>query len=201
VDNFSSIGMSIQGELYLSQGSPQRLILEGDAEILEKITTEVRDGMLRIKPAIPYSGTKSTVKIWITTAEINGLHLSGSGNINAETAIKSDEMELKISGSGKIHVDDLACDEVDAAISGSGDIILGGSADEFNLAVSGSGSCVADRFRVEEASIKISGSGNCKIDAVKDLEAAISGSGSVYYVGNPTIDATVSGSGKIRKMD
>jgi len=201
VDKFSSIGMGIHGDVYLTQGSPQKLVLEGDEDILEKVVTEVRDDMLKIKFSVPNVRTKSPVKIWITVSEINGLYLSGSGSINAETAIKSDEMELKVSGSGKINIENLSCDEVDAAISGSGDIKLGGSADEFELAISGSGSCMADKFRVEEAGIRISGSGSCKIDAVKDLEAAISGSGSVYYAGNPTIDASVSGSGKVRKME
>jgi hypothetical protein len=201
VEPFSSVGMSIYGDVYISQGSPQKLVLEGNEDILEKLVTEVRDGMLRIKFSTPYVRTRTPVKIWITVPEINGLYLSGSGSINAETAIRSDEMELKVSGSGKINIDDLTCDEVDAAISGSGDIRLGGSADELELAISGSGSCLADQFRAEEVSIRISGSGSCKIDAVKELEAAISGSGSVYYVGNPTIDASVSGSGKIRKMD
>lgn len=201
VDKFSSFGMGIHGDVYLSQGSPQKLVLEGDADILEKITTEVENGLLRIKFITPNVRTRSPIKIWITTSEINGLYLSGSGSINAETAIQSDEMELKVSGSGKINIEELTCDEVDAAISGSGDINLGGSADEMGIAISGSGSCAADQFRVEEAGIRISGSGSCKINATKDLEAAISGSGSVYYVGNPTINASVSGSGKVRQMD
>jgi len=201
VDPFSSIGMSIEGDVYISQGSPQKLVLEGNEDILEKVVTEVRNGMLKIRFSPPYVRTRTSVKVWITVPEIDGLHLSGSGSINAETAIKSDEMELKVSGSGKINIDDLTCDEVDAAISGSGDIKLGGTADEFELAISGSGSCIANQFRAEEVSIRISGSGSCKIDAVKELEAAISGSGSVYYVGNPIIDAAVSGSGKVRKMD
>ena len=131
VDKFSSIGMGIHGDVYLTQGSPQKLVLEGDEDILEKVVTEVRDDMLKIKFSVPNVRTKSPVKIWITVSEINGLYLSGSGSINAETAIKSDEMELKVSGSGKINIENLSCDEVDAAISGSGDIKLGGSADEF----------------------------------------------------------------------
>lgn len=201
VDPFTSVGMSIEGDVYISQGSPQKLVLEGNEDILEKVVTEVRNGMLKIKLSPPYIRTRTSVKVWITVPEIDGLYLSGSGSINTETAVRSDEMELKVSGSGKINIDDLTCDEVDAAISGSGDIKLGGSADELELAISGSGSCMADQFRAEEVSIRISGSGSCQIDAVKDLEAAISGSGSVYYVGNPTIDAVVSGSGKVRKMD
>jgi len=201
VDKFTSIGMGIHGDLYLSQGSPQKVVLEADEDILKKIVTEVKNGTLKIKFSEYNIRTRSPVKIWITISEVDGLYLSGSGSINAETAIKSEEMELKVSGSGKINIKELTCDEVDAAISGSGDVNIGGSADEMELAISGSGSCAADQFRVEEAGIRISGSGSCKINAVKDMEAAISGSGAVYYVGNPTIDASVSGSGKVRRLE
>lgn len=201
VDKFTSIGMSIHGDLYLSQGSPQKVVLEADEDILKKIVTEVKDGMLKIKFSEYNIRTKSPIKIWITMSEVDGLYLSGSGSLNAETAIKSGEMEMSVSGSGKINIKELTCDEIDVAISGSGNLNLGGSADEMNVAISGSGSCTADQFTVEEASIQISGSGSCKINAVKDMEAAISGSGTVYYVGNPTIDASVSGSGKVRRLE
>ena len=201
VDKFTSIWMSIPGDLYLSQGSPQKVVLEADKDILQKIETEVENGKLKIKFSVYNVRTTSKIKVWVTMPEVDGLFLSGSGSLNAETAIKSDEMEISVSGSGKIHIKELTCDEVDAAISGSGNINLGGSADEMQMSISGSGSCAAEGFSVQEASIHISGSGSCKINAVKDMEAAISGSGTVYYAGNPTIDASVSGSGKVRKIE
>ncbi len=201
VGTFSSIGMGIHGDIYLSQGSPQKLVIEADEDILKKIVTEVKDGMLKIKFSEYNIRTKSPVKIWITMAQVDGLYLSGSGSLNAETAIKSEEMEMSVSGSGKINVKELTCDEIDVSISGSGDVNLGGSADEMDIAISGSGGCTADQFTVEEANIHISGSGSCKINATKDLEASISGSGTVYYRGNPTIDASVSGSGKVRPLE
>ena len=201
VGKFSSISMSIHGDVYLSQGSPQKLVLEGDEDILEKVVTEVSGDMLKVKYSVPAVWTRNPVKLWITVPEINGLYLSGSGSINAETAIQADEIEMKVSGSGKINIERLTCDEINAAISGSGDINLGGSAGEIEIAISGSGSCAAEQFSVEEAGIRISGSGSCKINAVKELEADISGSGSVYYKGNPVIDASVSGSGKVRQIE
>ena len=200
VGTFTKISMGISGDVYISQGITPKISVEADAEILGLIVTEVKNDELKIRFSQSRVKGKTPIRIWVTTAEIEGLYLSGSGNMITETAIKTDEMELKLSGSGNINVKDLSCDEVDASISGSGNIDVKGSADELSVGISGSGNCNADEFKTEETSVKISGSGNCKVNAIKDLSVAISGSGSVFYVGNPTIDASVSGSGKIRQL-
>jgi hypothetical protein len=200
VGTFTSISMGISGDLYVSQGLYPKLTIEADAEVLPLIITEVINDDLRIRFSQNRVNSKIPIRIWITTTKIDGLYLSGSGNIITESAIKTDEIELKLSGSGNINVKDLLCNEVDAAISGSGNIDVNGSADELSIAISGSGNCNADELKTQETDVKISGSGNCKVNAEKELTVAVSGSGSVFYAGNPIIDASISGSGKVRKL-
>jgi hypothetical protein len=200
VGDFSRISMGISGDIYISQGETPTLKVEAEDDIIGLIVTEVKNDELKIRFSTSNIRTKMPIRIWVTTPELEGLYLSGSGNMITETAIKTDEMELKLSGSGNINVKDLSCDELEAAISGSGNIGVAGKADEMSVAISGSGNCNADEFQTEETDIKISGSGNCKVNASKDLSVAVSGSGSVFYAGNPTIDASISGSGKIRKL-
>jgi hypothetical protein len=199
VSTFTGVSLGISGDLYLTQGSPQKVIIQAESN-LDKIETEVKGGVLRIKTDNWNSKLKG-VKIWITMPEVETLNVSGSGNIFAETGIDADELGLKVSGSGKIKIPELKGDEIDAAISGSGDMILAGSADEMGISISGSGGVYAKGLKVKECSIKISGSGSCEIDATGELDASISGSGRVTYYGDPQIDARVSGSGKVRKGD
>jgi Putative auto-transporter adhesin, head GIN domain len=200
IGNFTKVSMGISGDVYISQGAVTKLTVEAEEEILGLIVTEVRNDELKIRFSQSRVRTKVPIRIWVTTPELEGLYLSGSGNMITETPIKSDEMGLKLSGSGNINVKDISCDEMDAAISGSGNIDVGGKADEMTIAISGSGNCNADEFQTEETEVRISGSGNCKVNASKDLTVAVSGSGSVFYVGKPTIDASISGSGKIKKL-
>jgi len=200
VGTFTSISMGIHGDVYVSQGPTQKLTIEAEEGVLGLIETEVKNNELRIRFSQNWVKTKIPIRIWITNAEIEGLYLSGSGNIITETPIKTNEIELKLSGSGNINVKDLSCDEADAAISGSGNIDVAGSANELAIAISGSGNCNADKLQTSETDVKISGSGDCRVNATKELSVAVSGSGSVYYAGNPKIDASVSGSGKIREL-
>ena len=197
VSSFTGVSLGISGDLYLTQGSPQKVLIQADND-LDEIETQVKDGVLRIKTDKWNSRIKG-VKIWITMPEVEALNVSGSGDIIAESPVNTDEIDLKVSGSGTIDVAELKADEIGAAISGSGDLKLAGSADEMDLRISGSGSVYASGLEVDECGIKISGSGSCKIDVAGELDASISGSGRVTYYGNPQIDARVSGSGKVRK--
>ncbi len=199
VSTFTGVSLGISGDLYLTQGSPQKVVIQAENN-LDEIETEVRNGVLRIKTDNWNSRIKG-VKIWITMPEVEALSVSGSGDIIAETPINADELELKVSGSGSIKIPELKGDEIEAAISGSGDLKLAGSADEMELRISGSGSVFAEGLKVNECGIKISGSGSCKIDVTGELDASISGSGRVTYYGNPQIDARISGSGKVRQGD
>ena len=197
VSSFTGISLGIAGDLYLTQGGSQKVVVQAEKN-LDEIETVVRDGVLRIKTDNWTSRIKG-VKIWITISEVESLNVSGSGTILAETPIESDELELRVSGSGKIKIPELSADEVEAAISGSGDIILSGTADEMDVRISGSGNVHAENLKVDECGIKISGSGDCSIGATDELDVSISGSGKVTYYGDPRIDARVSGSGKVRK--
>lgn len=199
VSSFTGVSLGISGDLYLTQGSPQKVVVQAESN-LDEIETEVNDGVLRIKTDNWNSKIKG-VKIWITMPEVESLNVSGSGDILAETPIDADELELKVSGSGTININELKGGEIGAAISGSGDLKLAGSADEMELGISGSGNVYAEGLEVNECGIKISGSGSCKIDVTGELDASISGSGRVTYYSNPQIDARVSGSGKVRKGD
>ena len=198
VGNFEEIGLGVAADLYLKQGSTTEVIIEAKEEILKKLKTEVKNGKLYIGFDSKKSFNYPRFKIYITTPDINGLSVSGSGDIIAETAVSTDEISLKISGSGDINIDNLQAKKVLAGISGSGNIYLGGSnLDYLEIGISGSGNLKAEKLPTEDFQGRISGSGSCRINVKSTLKASISGSGRIHYSGNPLIDASISGSGKV----
>lgn len=205
VGSFSSISLSISGDLYLSQGNETKVVIEAEQKILDLIRTEVAGGNLKIKFKTGRWNIRSNkhIKIYISTPDIEGIFLSGSGNITAETQIKTEGLDFSISGSGNIVIDDLVASDLEGRISGSGDIDLSGSetVETMEISISGSGDLFAENLKVNSVEIRISGSGTCKVFAVSELEVSVSGSGSVYYKGNPMVNAKVSGSGKVRSLD
>ena len=207
VESFSSISLRISANVHLEQGEKQNLEIVAKSSTLEEIITEVKDGELIIRfPTKTFfwsSFNPGEITIYITIPEINGLVVSGSGDIIAANEIKTKKLNLGLSGSGNIKLSDLSAEQVKSTISGSGNIHLAGktAAEDLGVTISGSGSVKALDYNADDVTVRISGSGNVGIQANKNLYVRVSGSGNVNYKGNPMIDSAISGSGKVRSAD
>jgi len=199
VGTFEQIGLGISADLYLKQGTITEVIIEGPENVLEKIETEVKNGNLTIRYDTWKFSNYPRVTIYITAPVITGLSVSGSGDIIAESTIETDDISFRISGSGKINMEDLKAENATVGISGSGNVTLSGSGNLRNLelSISGSGNLYSEKLPAEDFTVRISGSGSCRVHVNSTLRASISGSGKVFYSGNPMIDASISGSGKV----
>lgn len=204
VSPFSEISLAISGTVYLEQGIKQSVRIVARDETLEKIITEVNNRTLKIRfpnSSIFNRTNPGKIEIYITVPEIDGLSVSGSGDIVAPE-IRTRILDLAVSGSGNIKIDELQSERIKGAVSGSGSVTIGdgGIADELKVNISGSGNFNAAGFEASEVAVQISGSGNCRVNTNGTLKARIAGSGNVYYRGNPTIESSVAGSGKVREM-
>jgi hypothetical protein len=199
---FTKIGMGISADVYYTQETPQKLVLEGSVKDLEKIITEVKDGKLKISTKPSSNGNMDKIKIYISSAQLEEIGLSGSGNILAEGTVNAESFRAAVSGSGNITFRNLKAKSVETALSGSGDITLAGSevAEKVSVAISGSGDINMENFVCADVEVAIAGSGDCLVNAEKTLNCAISGSGDVGYKGKPIVNAKVSGSGKVRSL-
>ena len=153
LDTFSGIGISISGDIYYTPGNSHEITIEGDAEDVDDLITEVKDGFLQVKYPRGWKIRRSKLTIYITSSELDAVKISGSAKFQAGEPITTDEMTLAMSGSGGIQFKKLNADEVDVSISGSGSAeLLGGNADEMDVRISGSGKLNAEEFEVNEFS-------------------------------------------------
>jgi hypothetical protein len=196
---FTKVSFGVSGNMYISIGTELKVVLEGTQSYLDEIVTEVSGGRLVIKMENWRFNQNEKVNVYITMPEIEGLGVSGSGRAEIKDAVKTDDLSLSVSGSGRIVTNDMTVNRLNSSISGSGNInVGGGNAEEGDISISGSGNYSGENAKIGSADISISGSGNCLINVTESLKASVSGSGDVTYVGSPRVDARVSGSGKIR---
>lgn len=200
VSVFKRVSFGVSGDLYINFGSDFKVVLEGEKSLLDDIITEVTGGKLVIKKENWRLNMNDKVTIYITMPLLEGLSVSGSGRAEIKDAVKSGDLNLSVSGSGKLFTTNIETADLICSISGSGDIILGGNgnATKADLSISGSGNYSGESLKIESAEISISGSGNCTCNVGGTLKATVSGSGNVSYLGNPKVDARVSGSGHVR---
>lgn len=204
VENFTKISFRFPGKLYLRQGSPQKVELEGNKDILKEVETEVDGSRLVIGKEGKWLDWKwdddDKINVYITVPNIEALSVSGSGDLIAETKITTGDLDLNVSGSGSLQADINASGNVEADVSGSGDIDLKGKCKDFDSDVSGSGDVVLALTVDGEATFGVSGSGKISASgSAQNVKTTISGSGKVLAADLETnrCEVRISGSGDV----
>ncbi len=222
VGTFTKISFRVPGKLYLRQGSPQKVEIQGKKDVLAEIETEVEGSRLVIEKEGKWDwnfGNDDEVTIYITVKDIEGLSVGGSGDLIGETKIRANDIDLNVSGSGNMKVEVEASGDIESDVSGSGNIDLRGKCNSFNSDVSGSGKVFLALQASGNASFGVSGSG--KIEAsgsasrvktsisgsgkilaanleTNSCEVRITGSGDVEINVKNELDANITGSGSVR---
>jgi hypothetical protein len=196
---FNSFDLNGSGDVYLYKGEEQRVVVEGQENILDLLEERVDNDHWEINFRECINNHDKLV-FHITLPEIRFASISGSGKIVSLDTLSGTEMTFNMYGSGDINVK-VDANLVRAAISGSGNILMGGVANEGELRISGSGNVKAFDLKTRVARAIISGSGNIEVFAENDLVATISGSGNIRYKGSPSVDSNISGSGTVRKVN
>jgi hypothetical protein len=223
VDTFTKISFRIPGKLYLKQGAEQKVELEGSKEILSKIETEVSGGRLSVGREndnwkLWDWDNDEKIVVYITVKDLEGLSVSGSGDLIGEGKFKTNNLDLNVSGSGSLMLEADANGALGADVSGSGQIEFKGSCKDLESKVSGSGKVSLSLASAEKMEVGVSGSGKVIANGtakeirtnisgsgeilaadlqVDVCEVRISGSGDVEINVKNELDATISGSGSV----
>jgi hypothetical protein len=202
VGDFTGVHAGGSFDVYVTEGSPTAVKIEGEDNIISHVKMEVRNGVLTIDSEDGVSlNPHRDVKVFITAPRFSKLSTSGSGNITGQTKITSDgKLELGSSGSGSLKLE-VDAPEITVGISGAGFVDLAGETKKFNASVSGAGSIKAFDLKSENVECNISGTGNMEVYSSVKLNAGISGMGKIRYKGNPEVTKNVSGIGNIQKVD
>lgn len=223
VHDFNEVELHQIGNLIITQGDEEKLVIEAEDNILPHIETTVSGGCLIIeRQHLLFDWMHPTLPItfYLSVKVLNRVKLSGSGGIECDR-LKSDRFRLEISGSGKTTFGELAADsleinisgsgdgrfgnvsagEIETRISGSGDLTLAGQVASQEIRISGAGKYDADELSSESARVDITGAGDARLRVARELRVSITGSGSVRYHGSPTVQQRISGSGRVRQVE
>ncbi len=202
VGNTDKVKLAGSYDVEITQGAVASVKVEADENILPYIVTEERNGYLVIKSRDDVNiSTDNTIRVFITTAKLEEVHLAGSGNIIGKNKFTGgNKLVLKIAGSGDMQME-VNSPEIKADIAGSGSITLKGETREENIHISGVGNYNAEELKAETAKVRIAGSGDVKVFADQDLDINIAGMGSVYYKGAAAVKQRIAGSGEVKKIN
>jgi hypothetical protein len=204
VPEFHGVAANGSIDLVVKQGPQAPVKIEADDNLLPILETVVESGrhgpvlVVRTKKGTNYS-TRNKVLVTVTIPKLVSVSVAGSGDAKIEPFTTSGALRLAVAGSGSIALDNLSTDEINASISGSGDIGGSGKAGKLDISIAGSGDVKLAGLRADEVKIGIAGSGDAQVQAHKTLDVRIAGSGDVVYSGEAAVKSSIAGSGDVRK--
>jgi len=175
---FTKLDLAGGNKVTVVIGSRQSVFVNGDDNLLRRVTTRVDGGRLVIETDGALT-TRSPMSMAITVPPLEAIVLSGSGTIVVQN-IHSQRLTLRLSGSGVLRARGTVT-RLDVSLSGSGDAQLG-------------------HLVAHDARAVVSGGGRILLTATHTLHAAVPGRGAIVYGGNPAqVTRSITGTGAITK--
>ncbi len=201
VGTYTRVEVSGDMDVYITKGGGTSATIEAEDNIIPMVELIKEEGALKVRYRRNVSiGHHKEIKIYLTTETLEGVEMSGSGNIALKSHFTAaNPVAITVSGSGNIK-GSFTAPKVSMEVSGSGDIDIKGETREVKVEITGSGSCRAEDLLSETTEVQITGSGDAKVHASKELTTNIMGSGNVYYKGEPQIRSSRMGSGEVKKL-
>ncbi len=179
VPAFTSISTEGAFDVEVVCQKDQSLQLEGDDNILPLITTEVSNGVLRLRPKSSYS-VEDSIIVTITVPNLEGFSASGAGRMEV-TGIKNAKFDVDINGAPTVSAE--------------------GETGELKIDANGAGKVDAQKLRAARATIETSGVARIELSVRDVLNVVINGPSKVTYSGDPAVNQTINGPGTLEKRE
>jgi Putative auto-transporter adhesin, head GIN domain len=177
VSPFNGVELAGSNNVVIRVGEKQSVVVRGDDNLLDRVTTEVQSGTLVVGNTPGSFTTKSPMSVDVTVPTLSAVTLSGSGNFVVD-GVKGESLNVTLPGSG--------------TLTGSG------TAKRLDVTVGGSGTVQLAGLVANDVRAVVSGSGTIFVTATASLDGSVSGSGSILYAGNPkSVTRSVTGTGTI----
>ncbi len=198
VGGFHTVVLKTVGDLQITRGEHESLVVEAEATVLPKLGTEVRGGILYIESKASPIITQQPIRFTLTVRQLQELRAFATGAVVLE-GISGEVLRIEAAGSSNISGSGLDLGELRATLSGSGNVALEGRAKRQEVRLSGAGRYSGANLAGERVSVKLSGAGNASVNAAQTLDVDISGAGDVRYSGNPTLSQKIAGAGSVKR--
>ena len=142
---------------------------------------------------------------FMANSPLTGDELKINANSNCLVQLKQKvevgKLDLNVSGSANMVVNELKTDKLECSINGSGTINLkAGNAEEADYNITTDGEIMAFGIAVPEVNCKITGKGSAQIHPTNNLKATIVGKGNIRYKGPTAVQQKVIGKRTVEEV-
>lgn len=201
VRDFSQVRLAGFGRLHIERGDTESLRIKAEDNLLQYITTEVKDGELDIRwQKNILAVNREPIDFYLTVKTLDTITVDGAGDIDAP-GMRAETFSVNANGAGNFDLPDMNVDALVVTLSGAGNMTLTGEAATQTVKINGIGSYQARDLWSTTARVEINAAGSATVRVSDKLDATINGAGSINYYGNPTVSQRVAGVGKISRIE
>lgn len=203
--SFTAVEVGNGIELRLAAGPVQRVEASADTpELLARLKTEVRDGILKISfesDRSAFWGRKMAIRnlrVSLTTATpLTALHASSGASVSVAGPYATESLDLGVSSGATLRASFTAT-ALQASVSSGGVATLSGRSQRLEVRASSGGVFRGDELQTAICEAKVSSGGNINIAVQENLRAEASSGGDVRYRGAPQVVKVTSSGGSVR---
>ncbi|HZK08804.1 MAG TPA: DUF2807 domain-containing protein [Bacteroidales bacterium] len=180
VTPFIKIDVNGAFDVFLTQQPATTLTVEADENLMDQITTEVRNQVLTISSKQIKNPTK--LNVYISSPTIEFIRMSGASNLTGENTIQGQALDITTSGATDLRLN-VNVDVLSVNASGASVITLSGTAKELLATASGASDVKASKLQVTDATADASGAANINVNALGKVHTTTSGAGDIDLSG------------------
>lgn len=204
MDRFSRIELEDRVDLVLEHTGSGALVVEGGANVLGQLRTEVVDGTLRIRDDNRCNWVRDIRKritVRVPMQGVERIELRGTGRVSATDTVRGTVFRIEQhNAQGSVDLP-LAVDTCFVGLhTGAGDVRLRGRCQVAYLYSGLMGPIDAGDLTARVVNVNNSGVADITCRAVQALNVRCSDVGDVLYHGDPEVSATVTGRGRVIRL-
>lgn len=202
--SFNGIKVSDGIDLMLTQGSEESLAVSAsEPKYLEKLKTEIVDGMLNIyyenAGMIWNSNQKRKLKAYVSFKTIEKLQASSGASVKTSAILHISRLELKVS-SGALFSSEVNITQLTAMQDSGAEINITGKTSELTVEASSGAIFKGYELVSDYCKAKASSGGSVRINVEKELNAKANSGGGIHYKGNAVIkEVDISSGGSVKR--
>jgi len=199
VGDFSQVSGAAGMDVYLTEGTENRVEVEADENLLEIIETQVINGRLRIR-AEKNIGRAKAKKVHVTYVALDRIEASSGADVIGNSVIRSEVLNLDASSGADLELE-VFSKEVFAETSSGSDMKLSGKAESLSAKASSGSDLNAKELLVANCNADASSGADITINVKDRLDAEASSGGDIHYYGDPAaVSNRGSSTGGVHKM-
>lgn len=195
-EDFTKIKVSTGLELYISQGSKNKITVEADENLQDIIITEVKDGVLKIYSEKNIWRSKAR-KVYVTIKNLDAIAATSGSDVYTNERLKVNDLNISATSGADITISVDANTVETSATSGSDIEISGVSNNHISKATSGA-SIDAYQLRSRNVTAKVTSGADINVYASESIVAKATSGGGIDFKGSPKkVDKKTSSGGSV----